>query len=92
MGKFKTLYNEQKDPLTVRGMELLWKQFKDNVKKFGMKAGALIKKNKLSLDTDRDWLTKELKRITGQDWKLSGTDFIVASVYGGTRKKKDEEE
>lgn len=75
----KNIKKIAKDIQTLRGIQLLWEKYKNNAKEFAKKIGDLIKRNRLSLTQDKSWLLKELKKLTGDDWKLTGTDFKMAS-------------
>ena len=73
------IIKEARDKSTERGIKFLWEKFNNDLKEFGKKVGDLVRKNKLSMSSDRGWLLKLLKDLTGESWKLTGYDFKVAS-------------
>lgn len=73
------ILKESADQQTVRGIKLLWNTYRDNIAQFGKSVGNLIRRNRLSLSQDRNWILKALENITGEQWMLSGYDFKMAS-------------
>jgi len=73
-----------KDISTLRAIQMLWDYYKHNIDLFSKKLGELIRRNQLSFTHDKEWIMKELKKLTGENWLISQEQFKIAN-------SKDEE-
>jgi hypothetical protein len=68
------------DAMTKTKIKMLWDKYKEDISTFSTKLNETLKNNHLSFSTDRGWISKFLKSITGDDWKLTNHDFKFARV------------
>lgn len=71
------------DPQVKKAIELIWKEYKAgrlNEKEFSRKVGDVLKRFGMTWYTDKNWVEKFLKLLTGEEWKTTHHDFIPERV------------
>lgn len=63
----------------LRILPELWNRYKD--KDFSMRLKERIKRLGLSYRRDARWLLEELKKLTGEEWKMDQKDFAYSKEY-----------
>jgi len=63
------------DPMTVRGIKILWDGLKNDFVEFIPRLKELLKRNKLSYSSDHTWVEKQIKNITGREFAIT-PDFF----------------